>query len=225
MTITNLVNARPATTDLSPFRFAAGAPSLSRVYSRSELLGFEEMLVAALRGYTTAVARRCHRTSPFVYADRVAQLTKPDGSDSPNVWSSRLQTLLHVYADYVPSNECEFVDSFSEEYQCWENADGDVVIDVVTTLTMTELAPGESEHKVHDATRKGSLCFGDQFLGVRHIVLDAPYEGSWCPASGDPQPLHACSIDGAFFADIDAADFVDGYLNAEDFDAEAGERA
>lgn len=223
MTVTNRADARPTAADLSPFRFAAGAPSLNRVYSRSELLGFEEMLVAALRGYTTAVARRCHRASPFAYADWVAAVTRPEPNDSPTSWACRLATLLHLYADYVPSAECEFVDSFSEEYQCWRNADGEVVIDVVTTLTMTELAPGESEHKVHDASRKGNLCFGDQFLGVRHIVLDAPYEGTWCPAGGDPQPLLACDLGGSFIAALD--DEANATTNGVDFDMEAGEVA
>ena len=83
------------------------------------------------------------------------------------------------------------------DHPCWEDAQGRVVVDVLTTLTMTELAPGESEHQVHAVSRATRHLFGDRFFGVRHIVLDAPYEGSWCPADGDPQPLFLCDLNDA----------------------------
>ncbi len=201
MTITNRAEARTAR--LSPFRFGAGLPSLNRLYSRDEVLGFEELLITALRGYTTAAARRCHRVDPFAYANWVQAVTRPEADDSPTSWACRLPTLLHLYADYVPSPECDFVEFGTGDTPCWIDAHGQMVLDVVTTLTMTELDPGESEHQAYMAARDAQQHLGHRFLGVRILVLDAPYESTWCPVEGDKQPLQTCDLSES--ATVDSA--------------------
>jgi len=171
-----------------PFRIAAGRPSMTRLLSREERLGFEEALIATLRGFTSAVASHCNNDDPFEYADVVADLTEVDPGDSPTVWSTRLASLLHMYADYMPAGDCTFVD-MGPACNGWIDADGRVVVDVVTTVNMCDLGLGMDEAVMFEAALNGRHEFGPRFAGVRYIVLDSPFESTWNPVEGEPQPL------------------------------------
>jgi hypothetical protein len=187
------------TIDINPstfanFRIGAGRPSTARTLSRTEHLDFETALVETLRAYTNGLARDCQSDTPPEYAAFVNDLIEVDPDEAPTAWSARLACLLHIYADYMPSTECQYLDFSPSEYHGWQSPDGLVVIDVVTTLMLTELNPDGDLARVEMNARNAMALWGSLFAGVRYIVLDAPYESTWYPATGLPVPLHMSDI-------------------------------
>lgn len=183
--------SRPRFTE---FAASAGRPSHYRFMSHADRYVEEDFFVVALRGYARALAQQCHADDPGEYGDFVADLTEVQPGDAPTLRDVRLAYLLHSYAEYIPSPDCEFM-WLGEEYHAWQSPDSTVVVDVVTTLEWKELAHGEDEYKVFEASQQARLSFGnDLFVGVRHIVLDSPHESTWYPADGEPQPLLTSDI-------------------------------
>lgn len=190
MSITTFQTSPPSDT----FAVGAGRPSHIRAMTLEEHLDREALLVETLRAYAAETARHCQHDTPAEYADFVNDLTEVDHGDAPTTWNARLACLLFVYADYIPSPDCDFIDLNSSDYHGWRAADGRVVIDVVTTLTMTELALDHDTCTVAEASVTGHVHFDSLFAGVRLVVLDAPYESTWHPADGQPQPLLTAEI-------------------------------
>lgn len=190
MSITTFQTAPPS----DAFAVGAGRPSRIRTMTLAEHLDRETLLVETLRAYAVETARHCQHDTSAEYTDFVNDLTEVEHGDAPTSWNARLACLLFVYADYIPSPDCGFIDLSSSDYHGWRAADGRVVIDVVTTLTMTELALGQDACIVVEASMTGRVRFGSLFAGVRLIVLDAPYESTWHPAEGHPQPLLTSEI-------------------------------
>lgn len=190
MSITTFQPSPPADT----FAVGAGRPSRIRTMTLAEHLDSETLLVETLRAYTVETARHCQHDTPPEYADFVDDLTEVEHGDALTSGLARMACLLFIYADYIPSPDCDFIDLADGEYHGWQAPDGRVVIDLVTTLTMTELALDQDTCSVAEATMTGRVRFGNLFAGVRLIVLDAPYESTWHPAVGHPQPLLTSDI-------------------------------
>ncbi|MDP3950818.1 hypothetical protein [Microbacterium sp.] len=189
MTITTL--SAPSFAD---FQMGAGRPSRARILSQAEHLDNETSLVETLRFYTNGLARHCQNDTPSEYAAFVNDLIEVDPDDAPSAATARLVSLLHIYADYMPSVECDYIDYSPWQYHGWQSPAGFVVVDVVTTLTMSELNPGGDLHRVESDALAATSFWGDRFAGVRYIVLDAPYESTWYPSSGLPMPLQFADI-------------------------------
>lgn len=192
MTITT-----PFTTpEFADFALGAGVPSRHQWTPQHVRTTDEDLLVTALREYAQAIARRCLHDQPAEYEDYIADLTEVDPGDAPTARNARFTYLLHSYADYMPSPDCEFK-WLGEEYHAWQSPDCTVIVDVVTTLAWKELAGGEDEYKVFEASQAARLSFGnDLFAGVRYIVLDAPFESTWYPAQGEPQQYLTSDLNG-----------------------------
>lgn len=174
---------------LISFGFGVGLPNLYTLMSDDDHLCEEDFFLDGLRGYVSAAARQCHRDTPIEYEDFIADLTEVSDDESPTRRSARFTHLLHTYADYIPAPDCDYVDLPDPDRHGWMDPDGHVIFDIVTTLTMIELSPNTSACMVIRATSEGRANYGPMFAGVRNIVLDAPYESTWHPSVGEPQPL------------------------------------
>lgn len=190
------VTATPPSS-LDAFSFGSGLPSTERLMTFDQRLEQEVDLVHTLRVYAADTAGHCHRATSDAYNAHVNDLASTHAEDSPSPRYARLASMLFVYADYIPAAECRF-DAYADgEFHGWLAQDGRVVLDVLTTLGMTELAPLQDAATVEIASVAGRLRHGSAFAGVRHIVLDAPYESTWYPADGQPQPLLTSEVNPA----------------------------
>ena len=179
------------------FAVGAGFPSPRLWLSDTEQYLHEDFFVEALRQYVSAIAQRCQHDSPAEYEDFINDLTEVDGGDAPTFNDVRFAYLLHSYADYMPSPECEYLDADLDGCQVWLSPTGAVVIDLVTTLALTELAPDADQCTVMRALRVGEHAFGSNLIGVRHIVLDAAHESSLYRPNGGGEPLLTSALNSS----------------------------
>ena len=172
------ITTTPPSTRPNHFSMGAGLPSSRLWLASAEQYLHEDLFVNALRQYVDAIARQCLHDSPSEYEDFINDLTEVSAADAPTRNDARFAHLLHCFADYLPSPDCELLDSDIEGCQVWLSPTGAVVIDLVTTLALTELSPFDDQEVVMRALREGQHAFGSTLVGVRHIVLDAPHESS-----------------------------------------------
>lgn len=185
------MTATPAfpTARFADFSMGAGLPSRRLWLTHAEQYLHEDLFVHALRQYVDAIAGRCQHDSPTEYEDFINDLTEVDAGEAPTFDDVRFAYLLHSYADYLPSSDCELVDADIDGCQVWRSPDGAVVIDIVTTLNLTELSPADDQQAVLRSLREGDRAFGSSLVGVRLIVLDAPHESSLYRPNGGGEPL------------------------------------
>jgi hypothetical protein len=192
-----------------PFRRYAGMPSRRRHTSADDAVLAELTLVDAVRDTLVAVATRCHQDSPIGYEDFIAEIREAHPGDAPSRADARLTWLLHTYADYLPAPACIFIGGHHDGVDdgpllAWSAPTLGVVIDVVTTQALLEATPVEESALVSQASLFGAAIYGDDLVGVRHLVLDAPYESSWHPYLLDPEPLLASALNPTYLGEDEA---------------------
>lgn len=156
----------PSASISTDFSIGGGRPSRIRTHSRADLRDIETALVETLGHYTVALAAHCQHHDPTEFAYFIQDLFDVNPADAPPGWSTRIAGLLHSYADYMPSGECEFIDLGTLDFHAWAAPDGLIVVDVVTTLAMTELDPAGEAHKVANIKRSFGCALGGTFAGV-----------------------------------------------------------
>lgn len=176
--------------------FAVGIGRASHLQSTTRTAQYldEHALVEGLRDYIALIAEQCLHDSPTEYEDFVADLTEADSLDAPSSRNARFTYLLHAYADYMPSPDCEYLDSGIAGCHTWISPDGGVLIDIVTTLALGELSPDDDQALVMRALHTAHRAFGNSIIGARMIVLDAPYESSFFNPRGGGMPLLASDL-------------------------------
>lgn len=185
-------------TPLAPFIDDCGltvGPSRTNFLSRDTLYLEEAHLVHAVRQYTKALAKNCQYDNPIQFRDSIARLLRANHGDGPRAWDVRPAYLLHAYADYVPSVDCRFTDSDLKDCHAWRTPTDGVVVDVVTTLALTELAPEDDQVLVRRTLSAASVAHGANLVGVRLIVLDAPHESTFYDPNGSDEPLLTSPLD------------------------------
>lgn len=204
MTI-HVTRQAPTTLDFAP---GSGRPSHLQFMTHDEQYRAETRLVTALRQHTRTLAQECLHHTASEYADCVIDLTDEDDltnrTDAPTFHAPRFVYLLHAYANYMPSPDCYYLDVRLPNAHAWLAPDGNVVIDIITTLAMTELSPDEDQILVIDTVLAAHELFGHALTGIRLIVLDAPYESSFYNDQGVGEPLLTCPLNplGASTASI-----------------------
>ena len=188
------ITAPLPSTRFTEFAVGAGLPSHRLWHPHAEQYLHEDHFVDALRKYVDAIALQCLQDSPGEYEDFINDLTEVSADDAPTRNDVRFAHLLHSYADYLPSPNCELLDVDIEGCQVWLSPLGAIVIDLVTTLALTELSPFDDQNVVMRALREGTNAFGSALVGVRHIVLDAPHESSLYRPNGGGEPFLTSSL-------------------------------
>lgn len=197
MTVTTI----PPSTRTTDFSMGAGLPSHRLWLTHAEQHLNEDLFVNALRQYVDAIAFQCLNDSPAEYEDFINDLTEVSAADAPTRNDVRFAHLLHCYADYMPSPDCELLDANIEGCQVWLSPTGTVVIDLVTTLALTELSPFDDQEVVMRALREGQHAFGSMLVGVRHLVLDAPHESSVYRPNGGGEPFLTSALNAGFIGE------------------------
>ena len=160
----------------------------------------ETALLTRLRSIVQSLAQSAprHTTLGDARISRILAEQLPLSADigffsgSDLLETARLIVLTNLYADYLPSNRWRHLDLDATDCHGWVAPDGGLVVDVVTTIRMTELDEAADQYTLFDATRRANQNSALTLGGLRHIVLDAPHESTWRPAHGEPQPLYAC---------------------------------